>query len=132
MIFFVCIAIILSFVVFCTGALYSAVNSMDFIKKISADLDYMPVRQDFVYVYGGLHTLLILMFYIPVKLKFASYQSIFVNAANEAAEGDSKTGAAKIKKAITTPLNKSIEFLVAGSPILISFLQAVLDYFFAS
>jgi hypothetical protein len=129
--FFICTSIILSFVVFCTGALYSAVNTMDFVKKLTYDMGYSPVRHDFVFVYGGLHTLLILIFYIPVKLKFANFENDI-----ETYEGDddeaTREAKATSKSLFAGPFKKVTDVLIAGSPILAGFMQALLDYLFGN
>ncbi|HYF30511.1 MAG TPA: hypothetical protein VD993_05295 [Chitinophagaceae bacterium] len=123
--FFICTAILLSFLVFCTGSLYSAINEMEFIRKLKHDMGYSPVRQDFVYVYGGLHTLLILMFYIPVRLQFTSFEKEFktVVSTDGAAQAQDK----KLNTTLANPFKKMADVIIAGSPILVSFVQALLD-----
>lgn len=128
--YFYCTAVVLSFLIFCTGALYTAINSMDILKKLHHDLGYSPVRYDFVYVYGGIHTILILLFYIPVRLRFTSFRNDFAELlpAETAAAGTDQGVMGKI----AAPVKKVTGLLVAASPILATLVQSLFELIFGS
>jgi hypothetical protein len=129
--YFVATSIILSFVVFCTGSLYTALNTMDFIRKLEQDFGFSPVRTDFVYVYGGLNTLLILLFLIPVKLKFASFQKDFqTEVTHQAPPEPGQAQKPVLKKVFAGSTKKVSDLLLAFSPILASLAQVLLDAIF--
>src|SRR5690606_9236140 len=67
--YFILSAILLSLLVVSTGALYSAVNSLDFIKLLTDDWGYSPVRSEFVYLYGALYTIILLLIYVPARIR---------------------------------------------------------------
>lgn len=120
--FFILSAIILSLTVLCTGALYSAVNSLDFIKLVADDWGYSPVRSEFVYMYGALYTIILLIIYVPAHMRLAE-----ITLPDEPAE--KPTGRWwDLSKTLFGDL-KSI--LIAASPLLASLAQALINFLFA-
>lgn len=122
--FFYAIALLLALLVFCTGALYSAVDSLDFVKLIKKSMGFSPARQEFIYLYAALHTLLILLFYLPAQLQLNSYKS----------ETEEPAAADGIKKNFLTglgsQLKKTSDILLVGAPLLASFAQWLLNIIF--
>jgi hypothetical protein len=116
-------ALTLSISVFTTGSLFSAVNSMDFIKKITQDIGYSPLRYDCVYMYGIINTVLLLFFYIPARLYINDLNKELAENGIVAPAGATTTGNG-IK---FLSLKDFGGILVAGSPLIASLLQYLLD-----
>ncbi len=122
--FFYAIALLLALLVFCTGTLYSAVDSLDFIQMLKSDLGFSPARHDFIFLYGALHTLLILLFYLP-----AQYQMSMYKTSPEQTKQDDE-----VKKKIWTGLGgqmkKTVDVLVVSAPILAGLAQWLISLLF--
>jgi len=114
--FFYAIALLLALLVFCTGTLYSAVDNLDFIRMIKSDMGYSPARHDFIFLYAALHTLLILLFYLPAQLQLGGLP-----------EGEAKKGFLNM---LGEQLKKTTELLVVGAPLVAGFAQWLLNMIF--
>lgn len=119
--YFILSAVILSLLVLTTGALFSTVNSLDFVKLLSDDWGYSPARTDFVYLYGGLHTVILLLVYIPAKMRFSE---ITIKGVPDAPPHG------KWFDTIKSPFGPLKEVLIAASPLLASVVQSMVDIFF--
>jgi len=89
--FFLCAAILSVFVIW-VGSLFLSVNSMDSMKYYSLISGKLFIPNDFIYLIGLVHSLLLVIFYIPVQLEFKSMevvreQAAAANAGPAAAEG---------------------------------------------
>lgn len=120
--FFYAISLLLALLVFSTGALYTAVDSIDFMQMIKQSLGFASARPDFVYLYGALHTLLILLFYLPAKFQLAGYKS----SANSNTTEDKKSWI----KSLAGPMKKLPDLLIATAPLLASLVQWALSLVF--
>jgi hypothetical protein len=69
--YFIITAASLTGVVVVTGILFTAVNNLDFSKVYFQSFQRNILSYDTVYLFGGLYSLLILLFYLPLKLTFA-------------------------------------------------------------
>lgn len=121
--YFILAASILSIMVLCTGTLFSATNSLDFIKLLADDWGYSPVRNDFVYLYGGLYTIILLMVYVPAKMKFSDSEIDLWNAT-PLKDTDQK------RSFLKNPFDQFKGLLVAVSPLVVSVVQSLLDLLF--
>lgn len=119
--YFILSAVILSLIVLCAGSLYSAVNSLDFVKLIADDFGYSPVRWEFVYLYGALYTLILLIIYVPAHMRM---KDIKIGEELPKTSGSSWWD---FGKSLGNDL-KSI--LVAVSPLLTGLLQSFFDFLF--
>jgi hypothetical protein len=121
-------ALTLSISVFTTGSLFSAINTMDFIKKVTQDIGYSPLRYDCVYMYGIINTLLLLFFFIPAKLYISNLDRELVENGIVATAGapEATAGKGTIFKQFLS-LKDLGGILVAGSPLIASLLQYLLD-----
>jgi hypothetical protein len=120
--YFLLAATILSLMVLCTGALYSTVNSLDFIKLLADDWGYSPARTDFIYLYGGLYSIVLLLVYIPAKMRFSEVD--ISDKPPVPAEN------AKWYDFLKDPFGALRGTLVATSPLLVSLIQSLLDVLF--
>jgi hypothetical protein len=68
--FFYLSATILSLTVLCTGALFNTLNHLSFIRQLSSNWGYSPAPGDYVYLYGGVFTVILLLIYLPARLRF--------------------------------------------------------------
>ncbi|MBC7874239.1 MAG: hypothetical protein H7Y01_09600 [Ferruginibacter sp.] len=122
--YFILSAIILSLLVLCTGGLYNTVNGLDFVKCLADDWGYNLARADFIYLYGGLYTVILLLFYVPAKMRF-----------NEITVPDplkKQAGATDNKwySFLKNPFSNLKESLIAVSPLLVSIVQSLFDTLF--
>lgn len=117
--YFLLSAGLLSLQILYTGALFSTVNSLDFVKMLASDWGYSPARADFIYLYGGLYTIIMLLVYVPAKMRFSE-----VNL-----QGIEQTPT-KWFEALKNPLGHFSGLLVASSPLLVSIVQSLLDTLF--
>ncbi|HYF30979.1 MAG TPA: hypothetical protein VD993_07655 [Chitinophagaceae bacterium] len=126
--YFVLSAVILSLLVLCTGGLYSVINNLDFVKLLADDWGYSPARSDYVYLYGGLYTVVLLLVYIPAKMRFSEISfppdPTAPPAANAAQSGK------KIPEFLKTPFGKFGDVLIAASPLLASLVQSLFEVIF--
>lgn len=120
--YFILISIVLSLMVFCTGTLFSAVNSLDFVRLIADDWGYSPARSEFVYLYGALHTTIVLIVYLPAKLRFDKLEGLFnqVAATGDTAETTPKS---KWSSLLNFQMESLKNILVVVSPFLASLLN---------
>lgn len=126
--YFVFAAMILTLLVLCSGGLFSLTNSLDFMRLLADDWGRSTARPDFVYLYGGIHTVLLLLFYIPAKMRFSEIDLMPADGEGNAAppvEGNSKW-----KNFFNAPLSQLKELLVVVSPLLASLAQSLFDMFF--
>ncbi|MFN8250514.1 MAG: hypothetical protein U0V75_01435 [Ferruginibacter sp.] len=121
--YFMMSALILSFTVLCTGALFNAIGSLDFVKLLTDDWGYNPVRNDFIYFYGALFTIVLLLVYIPAKIKFSE---VDVWSEETQAAGENR----KWPDVLKNSLGSIKSILVATSPLLVSLVQAFFDAIF--
>lgn len=115
---FFIVALVLSLAVFSTGMLYSGLNSLDYVKQLNKALGYQVYRYDLVYMYGILHSFILLIVYMPAK---AIIDSVPLEAAGETTTNNTLP---------STIIKKTFEVLVASSPLIAGFLQAMLDHVF--
>lgn len=121
--FFYATALLLALLTFCTGTLYSAADSLDFMKMIKDDMGFSPARHDFVYLYAALHTLLILLFYLPAQLLLNSYAPPPSNTTTGPPDKGFLNG-------LKSQWSKLSEVLVVGAPLMASFAQWLLNMVF--
>ncbi len=107
--------VLLSLAVFATGTFFSALNSLDFIRVISRSLGHSPVPNDYVLLYGLVHTFALLVFYIPARYKLDRLAM---------ASGEKKVG-----EESWLPMKKLAQLAVVSSPLLAGLLQNLLEMF---
>jgi hypothetical protein len=117
-------SLILSVFVLWVGVLFNAINSTDVLKYYKAISGSRPfLNDDFVYLIGLFHTLLLLIFYTPIKLKFNSLAS--VRQVNQNKNDDSKKFLRFLSDSLPT-------ILVTASPILTGLIQKLINVFAGS
>lgn len=122
--YFLFAATILTLMVLCTGSLFTLTNSLDFIKAVTASWGYSPAQADFVFLYGGLHTLLLLLVYIPARMRFAETN---LELDKNAVPTDNK----KLVDLLKSPLSELKGMLVVTAPLLGSLIQTLINAFFS-
>jgi hypothetical protein len=115
---FTATAIILSVFVLWVGITFTTINHTEAMRfyRIYSGKDFLSY--DFVYLVGGFHTVLLLLFYIPVKLKF--------NSLEIATEADA-IPVPPVKKIINNLYNTLTSLLVTASPLLAGLIQGLLN-----
>lgn len=118
---FVSCSIVLSVFVLWCGVLFYSINSTD-IMKIYEQISGRPfLNPDLVYLIGLFHTLLLIIFYIPVRLKFISLRVV-----KDVAQGE-QFKQINIAGILSEFLPK---ILVTASPVLMSLFQNIFSKLF--
>lgn len=117
---FLASALILSFYVLWTGVSIHAVNNTEAIKFYNQMTGKPMIPEDFVYLMGLIHTCILLIFYLPVKLKF---NSLPITKDPNASPSDGTT----IKTVFSTLREGLSTILVTASPLLASLIQKALE-----
>ena len=91
---------------------------------LKSDMGYSPVRHDFVYLYAAVHTILILLFYIPAQLQLAQYktQTEKTEAPNEPKKN--------LLSNLSGQMKKTTDVLVVGAPLVASLVQWLISLIF--
>jgi hypothetical protein len=95
------------------------VNSLDFLKLLINNWGYQPVGNDFIYLYGGLYTIILLLVYVPAKMRFS-----------EVDMPDNDQPTTTLIDKFKNPIGKISGLLVATSPLLVSIIQSLFDILF--
>lgn len=108
-------AIILSVFVLWTGLMFNAVNGLEAMRFYN-QLSRSPfISYDFVYLVGLMHSLLLLIFYVPVRLRF---NSLDIKKADDAIRENQ--GVNKYFKAFWESIGT---VLITASPLITTILQ---------
>ena len=116
-------ASILSLLVLCTGTLFSTVNSLNFIKLLSDDWGYSLARPDYIYLYGALHSVILLLAYIPASFSFSEIEL----KRPATATPEEKRSWQDILK---NPMSRLGDIVIAASPLLTGVLQSLFETMF--
>lgn len=120
--FLIMTSIVLSIVVFWIATLYSSINSMDIFRYYREIGGGSFLSGDFVYLFGGLNSLLLLIFFLPVKLNMLS-AGMAIPQLQESTEVPDNARVKEMAKSFGKSLG---EILVIASPLLTSLLQNLL------
>ena len=120
--YFILSAILLSLVVLVTGALYSTVNSLAFVKLLRVTWGYSPASGDAVYLFGGLFTAILLLVYLPAKMQFGDVQLRLPDSDRHDDDDDSKWYGF-----LEQPFGWLKGGLIAASPFLSGLIQGLLQ-----
>lgn len=120
-IFFYTSAFLLSMIVLATGSLFSAIGSLDLMRFLNLPPSYTFVRNDFVYLLGGLYSILLLIFYVPVKISLINLESQLPDTTIPG------TNEKTWLPVFSSGLRTTASVLAASSPFLISIIQYILQ-----
>ncbi len=131
--YFVLSAVILSLTVLCTGALFNAINSFDFVRLLASNWGYSPLRGDIVYLYGGMYMAILLLVYLPARLRFNEIRLEMQYRPED--PGAAAADAVPPQQGAQLDLVKDTFSLVRGtllvaSPLLAGIIQKLLDLLF--
>jgi len=115
---FLITAVVLSVFVLWVGIMFTAVNHTEAMSfyKIYSGKDFLSY--DFVFLVGAMHTMILLLFYIPVKLRFNSKQLAVDNKITPGTKGG---------KLLGNLYNGLVTVLLTASPLLTSLLQKLVS-----
>jgi hypothetical protein len=116
--FFGASAIVLSVLVIWMGSLFQAGNELDLFHLYAQETGHPFLPNDFVYLYGGLHSLLLFIFYIPVKMRLMSMSFAIPGDGGTTAETE-PDWQGYLKKFFS----RFVEILTASSPLLAASLE---------
>jgi len=117
-------ALILSTFVIWLGIMFDAINSLDLMNYYFQISGKYFLNNDYVYLVGILHSLLLLIFYIPVQIKFNSLNIV------KQQKDDANIENTSTFKSIFNGLFKNISpVLITASPLISSFIQNLLTAF---
>jgi hypothetical protein len=120
-IFFYTSAFLLSMIVLATGSLFSAIGSLDLMRFLNLPPSYTFVRNDFVYLLGGLYSILLLIFYVPVKISLINLESQLPDTTIPGTDENTWL------PVFSSGLRTTASVLAASSPFLISIIQYILQ-----
>lgn len=123
-IFFLTSAFLLSMVVLQVGALYSATNSLDLVRFLTAPPAKYLIRPDFIYLFGGVYSLLLLIFYVPVKITMINLENEIPSLA-----GDGSGKPPGWLSSFSGGLKGLTGVIAASSPLLIAMIQYIVQSF---
>jgi hypothetical protein len=126
-IFLLMSALVLSVVVLMTGSLFSSINSMDVFRYYRYISGQSYLSGDLVYLYGGLHTVLLLIFVLPVKFKIYDMNMTIPELRDSNSIGGDKS----IKTVFSGVKNTIGDILLVASPVLASFLERIVTSLFS-
>jgi hypothetical protein len=121
---FLCTSVILSVFVLWLGTLFNAVNNLEAIHFYTFLSGKPVLNYDFVYLMGLMHTLLLLIFYIPVRLQFKSLQ--LTKDQNNAVNANNP------KKVLKTFWDAAGTILITASPIITTIVQKLITGFLSN
>lgn len=113
-------AIILSVFVLWLGILFNAVNGSEAMRFYTLLSGKQFLNYDYVYLIGLLHSLLLLVFYIPVRLRFNTLE---IKQQNTAMQNAAPGG----KKYISSMWESISAVLVTASPIIVTVIQKIIS-----
>ena len=119
-------ALVLSVAVLLTGSLFSSINSMDVFIYYRSLTNSNYLSGDFVYLYGGLHTILLLIYVLPVKFKIYNMNMTIPELESGNGEGGAKQAKTVLSGVVTTLGN----ILLVTSPVLASFIENIIKSLF--
>ena len=119
-------ALVLSVAVLWTGSLFSSINSMDVFVYYRSLTNSNYLSGDFVYLYGGLHTILLLIYVLPVKFKIYNMNMTIPELESGNGEGGTKQAKTVLSGVVTTLGN----ILLVTSPVLASFIENIIKSLF--
>jgi len=123
---FIFSALILSVFIVWLGVMFKAINSMELMEYYLQISGNYYLNNDYVYLVGILHSLLLLIFYIPVQLKFNSL-NIIIEQQQKASEN-----LQGLKKVFSGFFSNFSSVLLTASPLLTSFVQDLATSFLGS
>lgn len=127
--YFFLAAMILTIAVVTSGQFYTALNTLDLVKVYNATIGYDYFRIEIIYLYGILHTFLLLLFYIPVQLQL-NETKLYLTAGLPGGDEQLKDLAIKSLEPVSL-MKKVLDILVASSPLIAAFAKSLLDILFA-
>ncbi|HEV3412641.1 MAG TPA: hypothetical protein VG101_09180, partial [Puia sp.] len=120
-VFFYTSAFLLSMNVLQSGSLFSAIDSLDLVSFLNAPPAHIVLRNDFVYLIGGFYSILLLIFYIPVKISMLNMESQIPDTPGTGSDNTSWL------PVFSSGLRTTASILAASSPFLISIIQFILQ-----
>lgn len=118
---FLCSAIVLTVFVLWIDILFNAINNTELMQFYKLKTGSNFLNNDFVYLIGLMHSLLLLIFYIPTKIRFSSLETSQEEKRNDIA--NLSTGA-KIWK---NTLEMISTIIVTTSPLIGPLIQKILE-----
>lgn len=115
---FLASAIILSVFVLWVGIAFNAVNQTEAMRFYNVYAGKPVLTYDFVFLVGAMHTVILLLFYVPVRLKF-NYMQI--------AEDAKASGTVSGNKLLSSLSESIFTILVTGSPLIVGILQKLIS-----
>lgn len=112
-------ALILSVFVLWLGVMFKSINSLELMNYYYQISGNQYLNNDYVYLVGLIHSLLLLIFYIPAQLRFNSLDIVKQQATLVG-------GTPGFISSITTFFSKLSPALITASPLLTSFVQNLL------
>ena len=117
--YFFMTAAILSLLIVWLGSLFSAINSIDIFNLYTVQTSEAYLRYDFIYLFAGLYTILLLIFYVPVQVNRMALEA----SIPEDGKAGAGAGTPLARQFLSNFMVRFLEIIVAGSPLLAAALQ---------
>ncbi|MBX3252523.1 MAG: hypothetical protein KF862_00170 [Chitinophagaceae bacterium] len=116
-------AVILSVFVLWTAVLSRSINGLEAFRFYSLLSGKTFPDPNFVYLFGAIHSLLLLIFYVPVRIQFNGLK------LTQQQKEDEKAGLSDVKKGIKATGEMLGTILITASPLITSILEKMLSGF---
>ncbi len=118
--YFFIAALTMTLAVVTSGQFYTALNTLDLVKAFNANIGHDYFRIELIYLYGILHTFILMIFYIPTQLR--------LNDTNQKMLVAYPSDGAQLKVLEPVPMVKKVmDLLVMGAPLLAAFVKSLVD-----
>ena len=121
-------AILFGLLVFSTGTLFTAYNSLDFIQLVQQESGKPFFSFDLLLLYAGIHSLILLLFYVPVKITRMQIESMYNEDGTTTS--DLASSKATVKDTFKNVFTVFKELLLPASPLIAGVLQKLLETLF--
>lgn len=118
---FLCSTIVLTVFVFWIAILFNAINATEVMQFYKLETGNLFLNNDFVYLIGLMHSLLLFIFYVPVKMRFSSLK---ITQEQKLSATAGLTSGKKIWKNL---LEVFSTILVTASPLIAPLIQKILE-----
>jgi|GEM_PF-5707721 len=122
------VAILFGLLVFSTGTLFTAYNSLDFIQLVQQESGKPFFSFDLLLLYAGIHSLILLLFYVPVKITRMQIESMYNEDGTTTS--DLASSKATVKDTFKNVFTVFKELLLPASPLIAGILQKLLETLF--
>ncbi len=125
--YLIIIAISFGLMVIATGTLFTAFNGLDFIQAIQQTTHQPFLPFDGLFLYAGMHSFLLLLFFVPVKITMMQVEAMYNQ--NQHIINNVGTGSNTWRTFASNLINLFKDLLIPASPLIAGLLQKFIESF---